>query len=126
MDNKNIFARNLRRQMEMAGKSRMDVCKALGFSYYTYSDWVLGKKYPRMDKVEMLAKYFGCLKSDLIEDKTASNDVGEKRQEFDIKSAVRALPKDVQEIVNLCLEIPGLAGDLKMIAQTIINRRNEK
>ena len=44
----------------------------------------------------------------------------------DIRAAVRALPKDVQEIVNLCLEIPGLAGDLKMIAQTIINRRNEK
>ena len=29
-----------------------------------------GKKYPRMDKVEMLAQYFGILKSDLIEDKS--------------------------------------------------------
>lgn len=56
--------------MQLNGKSRKDVCQALGFSYYTFSDWVNGKKYPRMDKVEMLADYFGILKSDLIEDKT--------------------------------------------------------
>ena len=70
MDNKNVFAANLRHYMYINNKSRKDVCEALGFSYYTFSDWVKGKKYPRMDKVEILANYFGCLKSDLIEDKT--------------------------------------------------------
>lgn len=67
MDNKNIFAYNLRKQMELNGKSRNDISQALNISYYTVSDWVNGKKYPRMDKVEMLANYFGILKSDLIE-----------------------------------------------------------
>ena len=38
----------------------------------TVSDWVNGKKYPRMDKVQILADYLGILKSDLVEDK--SND----------------------------------------------------
>lgn len=84
MDNKSIFAKNLKRQMELKGKSRRDVCAALGFSYYTFSDWVNGKKYPRMDKVEMLADYFGVLKSDLIEDKkekpTEDGGLSEKRQ----------------------------------------------
>lgn len=70
MNNRSVFARNLQRQMDLHGKSRRDVCAALGFSYYTFSDWVNGKKYPRMDKVEMLADYFGILKSDLIEEKT--------------------------------------------------------
>ena len=69
MDDKSIFAENLKRQMELNGKTRRDVCAALGFSYYTFSDWVNGKKYPRMDKVEMIANYFGIQKSDLIEDK---------------------------------------------------------
>lgn len=69
MDNKNIFAYNLRKQMELNGKSRNDIAQALKISYFTVSDWVNGKKYPRMDKVEMLASYFGILKSDLIEDK---------------------------------------------------------
>lgn len=84
MDNKSIFAKNLKRQMELKGKSRRDVCAALGFSYYTFSDWVNGKKYPRMDKVEMLADYFGVLKSDLIEDKkeqpTEFDGLSEKRK----------------------------------------------
>lgn len=70
MNNKSVFAKNLQYQMDLHGKTRKDVCEALGFSYYTFSDWVNGKKYPRMDKVEMLANYFGILKSDLIEEKT--------------------------------------------------------
>ena len=69
MDNKEIFAINLRRLMEKKGVSRQDLSKVLGVSYFTISDWVNGKKYPRMDKVEMLADYFGILKSDLIEEK---------------------------------------------------------
>lgn len=77
MDSKNIFATNLNRYMNECGKTRKDISNALNVSYYTISDWCNGKKYPRMDKVEMLADYFGILKSDLIEDKkepTVEND----------------------------------------------------
>ena len=84
MDNKNIFASNLKRYMNLNNKSRKDVCEALGFSYFTFSDWVNGKKYPRMDKVEMLANYFGILKSDLIEEKTEEH--REMQQKNDILS----------------------------------------
>lgn len=70
MDNKKIFAENLKKQMTLKEKSRKDISEALGISYYTVTDWVTGKKYPRMNKVEMLADYFGILKSDLIEEKT--------------------------------------------------------
>ena len=69
MDNHSIFADNLNKYMAEYGKTRRDLAEALGVSYYTITDWVKGKKYPRMDKVEMLANYFGILKSDLIEDK---------------------------------------------------------
>lgn len=70
MDNKNIFSTNLKKYMALQDKSRNDISNDLGFSYYTVTDWVKGKKYPRMDKVEKLANYFGVKKSDLIEDKT--------------------------------------------------------
>lgn len=69
MEHKEVFAKNLKKHMELNGKSRREVCAALGYSYFTFSDWVNGKKMPRMDKVEQLANYFGILKSDLIEDK---------------------------------------------------------
>ena len=92
MDNKNIFARNLQHQMDVNNKTRKDVCKALGFSYYTFSDWVNGKKYPRMDKVEMLADYFGILKSDLIEEKTEEKPAEKKAEET--KKLVNKLSKN--------------------------------
>jgi len=70
MENKNIFASNLQKYMNLNKVSRRDLSKALDVSYYTITSWVNGSKYPRMDKVEMLADYFGILKSDLIEEKT--------------------------------------------------------
>jgi transcriptional regulator with XRE-family HTH domain len=81
MDNKNIFAENLNYYMNLHEKSRRDVCEALGFSYYTFTDWVKGKKYPRMDKVEMLADYFGILKSDLIEKRTTEHREMQKKND---------------------------------------------
>lgn len=81
MDNKNIFAANLKRYMEINGKTRRDVSEAIGVSYYTFTDWVKGKKYPRMDKVEKLAAYFGILKSDLIEEKTEEHREMQKKND---------------------------------------------
>lgn len=71
--------------MEENGKTRKDICDALGLSYFTVTDWVKGKKMPRMDKVEKLAKYFDCLKSDLIEEKErqpADGELSIKKKEF--------------------------------------------
>lgn len=68
MEHKEVFSKNLQNHMALNGKSRKEVCQALGYSYFTFSDWVNGKKMPRMDKVEQLANYFGIKKSDLIEE----------------------------------------------------------
>jgi len=66
---KEVFARNLRRYIEISGKSQKDLAKIVGVSAPTMNDWIKGKKYPRIDKIDILADYFGILKSDLIEDK---------------------------------------------------------
>lgn len=68
--NKEIFAQNLSYYLQRCGKEQKEVAEIMGVATSTFNDWVKGKKYPRMDKVEMLANYFGILKSDLIEDKT--------------------------------------------------------
>jgi len=70
VNNKEIFASNLNYYMNEKGKSRRDVADAIGVSYFTFTDWVKGKTYPRMNMVEKLAKYFGIKISDLIEKKT--------------------------------------------------------
>ena len=90
MDNNLIFSRNLQRLMETRGKSRYDLCDELGLNYYTLSDWILGRKYPRMDKVELLAKYFGVLKSDLIEERTEEHWKRQERMDALAKITIRA------------------------------------
>lgn len=72
LGNKMVFSQNLKRLMNQFGKDRKQVCDDLGFKYTTFADWYNGNKYPRIDKIEMLANYFGVMKSDLIEDKSSA------------------------------------------------------
>lgn len=68
--NKEIFARNLAFYIERSGKTQKELSLIWDIPTSTINNWVMGKKYPRMDKIELMANYFGILKSDLIEDKT--------------------------------------------------------
>ena len=102
MDNKNVFASNLKRYMEVKGKNRNDISEALGISYFTVSDWVNGKKYPRLDKVEKLANYFGVQKSDLIENKVEKKSPEEPKLSEGEKMLLdlfRQVPEDQQQLV---------------------------
>ena len=67
---KRIFAKNLNSIMEECDRTPSDIVNLLGVSKSTVSSWRNGEKMPRMDKIEALANYFGCLKSDLIEQKS--------------------------------------------------------
>ena len=64
---KRIFSQNLKNIMERCGKTQKDIVDNLNFRQATVSDWLNGKKYPRMDKVEMLAKYFNVPITALIQ-----------------------------------------------------------
>ncbi len=76
--NKEVFARNLHYYIERSGKTQKDLAEIVGVSTSAFSDWIKGKKYPRIDKIEMLANYFGILKSDLIEDKEKASAAHDK------------------------------------------------
>lgn len=55
--------------MKMNKKSRKDVCSDLDFKYTTFSDWVNGNTYPRLDALENLADYFGVDISEFMIDR---------------------------------------------------------
>ena len=69
LGNKQIMAKNIRKYMEASGKTRNDLCRDLNLKYTTVTDWLKAKTYPRIDKIEQLAAYFGVTKADLVEDK---------------------------------------------------------
>lgn len=68
LGNKAIMAKNIRYYMNKFNVSQTEICKTLGIKMPTFSDWVNAKTYPRIDKIELMANYFGINKSDLVED----------------------------------------------------------
>ena len=80
LGNKAILSKNLKYYIERSGKDRRELAETWGFPYSTVTDWINGKKYPRIDRIEIMADYFGILKSDLIEEKLTE----EKEKDNDI------------------------------------------
>lgn len=68
--NKETLSKNLKYYIEKSGKDRKELAEIWGFPYSTVTEWVNAKKYPRIDRIEIMADYFGILKSDLIEEKS--------------------------------------------------------
>ena len=68
--NKETLAKNLSYYLEKTGISQKELAEVVGVAASTLNDWIKAKKYPRIDKIEIMANYFRILKSDLIEEKS--------------------------------------------------------
>ena len=79
---KEVFANNLRYYMESRGKTQKELAEIVGVSAPTVNDWLKAKKYPRIDKIEIMSNYFGILKSDLIEEKTTEHKQMQKKNDI--------------------------------------------
>lgn len=106
--NKETFAKNLSYYIEKHGKEQKELADIVGVAPSTFNAWVKGKKYPRMDKVERLANYFGILKSDLIEErgnnpyKRATSITDGEQLLLDL---FRSIPEEKQEMVLQMIKI---------------------
>lgn len=65
---KNVFAKNLNNLIRDSGKSRAEVAEAIGVTTSAVGAWCIGKKSPRMDKVDKLAALFNVSRSALLEE----------------------------------------------------------
>lgn len=68
---KSIFAKNLRARLDDRQMTAVDLARHLNVSKAIVSEWLSGRKMPRMDKVSRIATLFGVQISDLIEEKGA-------------------------------------------------------
>lgn len=68
-----IFSDNLNYYMQINGKIQDDLVRDLGQKSSTVSSWCSGQKLPRMDKIALIASYFGIHFSKLIEERTDNN-----------------------------------------------------
>lgn len=88
LGNKEIFSSNLKKYIEISGKDRKDIAKDLSFSYSTFTDWINGNTYPRIDRIEKLANYFNISKSDLIE---------EHKEEYYLNGETRQIAQEIKD-----------------------------
>jgi transcriptional regulator with XRE-family HTH domain len=103
LGNKEIFAKNLAFYLERSGKDQKEVAEVVGVAPSTFNEWMKAKKYPRIDKIEMLANYFGILKSDLIEqvseDGYSPSDPTLTEGEKVLLDLFNRVPEDQQQLV---------------------------
>ena len=64
-----IFRRKLNAYMYARQITPKQICDTLGVSKGSVSQWRNGTKVPRIDKIDKLARMFGCSRSDLLEEK---------------------------------------------------------
>lgn len=65
------FARNINRMLDERRESQIDVANKLGIKQSTFSSWCTGAKFPRADKLDLLATYFGVEREELIKETAA-------------------------------------------------------
>lgn len=68
LGNKQIMAKNIKFYMDMNGVTRSELANAIETPYTTVCGWLSAQTYPRIDKIELMARYFGIAKRDLVEE----------------------------------------------------------
>lgn len=116
---KGIFSKNLQYYMGRKGISQRELAEIIGVSAPTLNEWIKAKKYPRIDKVEKLANYFGCLKSDLIEEKTEEQREVQKKN--DILSDIILKLREDNELLGIVETLANLDTEKRNAVKSVIN-----
>ena len=90
MNDTKIMAENIRRLMQEKGVNSKEVIEALGFKQPTFSDWINGKMYPRIDKINKMAEYFGVDTYELTEPHSKIEKLNRFRAQLDEYEQLRA------------------------------------
>ena len=115
---KEVFAKNLRYYMDSRGKNQKELAEIVGVSAPTVNDWLKAKKYPRIDKIEIMSNYFGILKSDLIEEKTQEHREMQKKNDA-IKDIILELRKD-EVFLSICKSVYNMDNEKRSSLLTFL------
>lgn len=114
LGNKRVLADNLNRLLQQKNMTRHDLSDALDIPYSTICAWANGTLYPRIDRIELMATFFGVSKSDLVEKpQDVMDDLLERafRARPDMKKlfklASKAEPRDVDAMIKMMEALTG-------------------
>lgn len=73
MTQRKILSDNIKRFLGQKRKTQTDMARDLGLAETTVSSWMNCERYPRIDKIQMIADYFGVTRSDIQEEEREDN-----------------------------------------------------
>jgi repressor LexA len=100
-DQRKILSDNIKKLLQSKGKTQTDMAKDLGISETTVSSWLNGGRYPRIDKIQLMADYFGVYRSAITED-SDSKFVQETKSTYNYfpRSVSAGLPNTVDPLTG--------------------------
>lgn len=84
-----IIANNLRNVMYESGKTQAEVCADLGIKKTTMSNWMNGKRIPRMHNIDALCQYFGIQRENLLRPRS------EQKKAYYLDPAVAQIAQEI-------------------------------
>ena len=75
-----VFAENLAFYLQQTGETQKSIAEVIGVSAPTVNEWLKAKKYPRPEKLEKLARYFGVSMTELVGDRDNSSALPNERE----------------------------------------------
>lgn len=100
LGDKEIFSRNIKEQMYIHNQKLGDIVAGTGLKYNTVRDWITGRTYPSIDKIQILAEYFGVSKGDLTDVRINNNsEVANDYELVELCKLVRSRPT-VRKLMN--------------------------
>lgn len=94
---KEILSKNIKKLLERKGKTQTDMAKELNLKESTVSSWLNAAKYPRRDKIELMADYFNVLPSDITDEKKEQDTIA---AHFDKDGLTEDEKQEVEDFIN--------------------------
>ena len=123
-----VMAENLSYYMQKHNITRNELADIAGASYSAVVDWLKARKYPRIDKIERMANYFGVSKSALVEPHSET-DLDELTEDLSYRIA-RVMSETDTFRKELLRSVLSLTDDqqhaIMSVAQAMKNGGNQK
>ena len=109
IENRKIMGRNISHYMQKKGVNATELCNALGIKQNTFSDWINGKTYPRIDAIEKMAAYFGISKAFLVEDIQELDFITNEEKEMinDFRKSDKTTQESIKRLLAYAKELNG-------------------
>lgn len=120
LGNKIVFSENLKYYIAKTGVLQRDVAKVAKVSEGTICDWLKSRSYPRMDKIQLLAEYWGIQMSDLVEERSVDN-------KYYLQKEAKMIAEDLAKNPNVLVmfqKFQKLSDQNKALVMAMINSLN--